>query len=302
MLWQKRNLSKSSINNKLTQHSLQANHDMSPPTKSDTDSARVSSCICLTRPALLYGKGSLTVEAAFVVSLFFILVIILISFIDLVRVYAGITVSLNESAKKLGMYAYVSEAAPESSPVGAVGTGVCIGYAQARLPKEERGSVSCAGSSYRNDMVDLRAQVTYRFPVSFAGIRQVIFPVRAVVHGWTGYQGDKAEGISGSFEDMVYVTERQTVYHTHRDCSHMNVTVYSVSQKEAKKRRNDYGEKYGVCSHCKDQGNSGTVYITPKGDSYHFSAECSALKRSGRLVKKSQVSSLSECSRCRERG
>ena len=120
MLWQKRNLSKSSINNKLTQHSLQANHDMSPPTKSDTDSARVSSCICLTRPALLYGKGSLTVEAAFVVSLFFILVIILISFIDLVRVYAGITVSLNESAKKLGMYAYVSEAAPESSPVGAV--------------------------------------------------------------------------------------------------------------------------------------------------------------------------------------
>ena len=101
MLWQKRNLSKSSINNKLTQHSLQANHDMSPPTKSDTDSARVSSCICLTRPALLYGKGSLTVEAAFVVSLFFILVIILISFIDLVRVYAGITVSLNESAKKL---------------------------------------------------------------------------------------------------------------------------------------------------------------------------------------------------------
>src|SRR5699024_11271454 len=82
MLWQKRKLSKSSINNKLTQHSLQANHDMSPPTKSDTDSARVSSCICLTRPALLYGKGSLTVEAAFVVSLFFILVIILISFID----------------------------------------------------------------------------------------------------------------------------------------------------------------------------------------------------------------------------
>src|SRR5699024_5624684 len=183
-----------------------------------------------------------------------------------------------------------------------VGTGVCIGYAQARLPKEERVSVSCAGSSYRNDMVDLRAQVTYRFPVSFAGIRQVIFPVRAVVHGWTGYQGDKAEGISGSFEDMVYVTERQTVYHTHRDCSHMNVTVYSVSQKEAKKRRNDYGEKYGVCSHCKDQGNSGSVYITPKGDSYHFSAECSSLKRSGRLVKKSQVSSLSECSRCRERG
>ncbi|MGI6006070.1 MAG: hypothetical protein ACOX8E_01090 [Ruminococcus sp.] len=236
-----------------------------------------------------------------VVPIFFFMVIILISLIDLVRVYAEVTVSLNESAKKLGMYAYVSEAASDSSPVGAVGTGVCIGFAQAQMPKEERVSVSCFGSSYTDCSVHLEARVAYRFPVSFGGIKKVVFPVKAVVHPWTGYQGGQEEKIPGNFEEMVYVTDRQTVYHTHSDCSHMNVTVYCVTRKEAQRSRNEYGGKYKKCSHCSDEGKDSVVYITPKGDSYHFSAECSALKRSGQLVKKSEVSGLPKCSRCNER-
>ncbi|MGI6010151.1 MAG: hypothetical protein ACOX8H_01460 [Ruminococcus sp.] len=293
MLWH--GISNCQLIKKRKNNSLQAYHYMFPPAQHDTSRARVSSCISSA-------KASLTAEAVVALPLFFIMTVILISLIDLVRVYSEVTVSLNESAKKLGMYAYVSERAPESSPVGIVGTGVCIGYAQSQLPREERVSVSCTASSYRNNTVDLRARVIYRFPVSFAGIKQAVFPVRAVVHAWTGYQGTAAEGITGTSEEMVYVTERQTVYHTHSDCSHMNVTVYCVTKKEGKSRRNDYGQKYEACSHCKEYGDSDTVYLTPKGDSYHFSAECSALKRTVQLIKKSEAASLQECSRCRGRG
>lgn len=280
---------------KLKRISLQAYHYMFPPAQHDTPQARVSSC---TFPV----KASLTVEAAFTVPIFFIMVIILVSLIDLVRVYSQVTVSLNQSAKELGMYAYAGETVPSSSPVGLVGTGVCIGYTQSQIPHEERVIVSCIGSSYKNDRVDLKARVTYRFPVSFAGIKQAVFTVRAVVHAWTGYQGKEAEGVPGISEEMVYVTERQTVYHTHSDCTHMNVTVYCVTEKEARKKRNEYGRKYTACSHCKGEGGSDTVYITPRGDTYHVSSECSGLKRTVRLVKKSEVVSLQECSRCKERG
>ena len=64
-------------------------------------------------------------------------------------------------------------------------------------------------------------------------------------------------------------------------------------------RRNDNGEKYSPCETCsRHQNPSGTVYITGSGNRYHNDASCSGLKRTVRLVKKSQLGNMHVCSKC----
>lgn len=80
----------------------------------------------------------------------------------------------------------------------------------------------------------------------------------------------------------------------HRSHNSKNCTGSSVSQ-----RRNDNGEKYSPCETCsRHQNPSGTVYITGSGNRYHNDASCSGLKRTVRLVKKSQLGNMHVCSKC----
>lgn len=274
--------------------SLQAHHNMFPPAQHDTSSGRVSSCI-------FSSKGSLTVEAAFTVPLFFLAMIILLSFMDLIRVQSRITVSLNESAKILGMYYYAAEEAVGGAPMDVTAPRACILFAQSRLPAQRYTQVSLLDSSFRDHMIDLTAKVTYRFPVALGGIKRVSFWCHARVHAWTGYRYEEESGSSVSDPEMVYVTDRETVYHTFGDCSYLHVTVFCTTASDVELRRNEYGSRYTPCPFCKPDNSDLTLYITPRGDHYHGDAECLSLKRTGELVKKSDVSDLKECSRCAER-
>ena len=65
--------------------------------------------------------------------------------------------------------------------------------------------------------------------------------------------------------------------------------------------RNAYGEIYESCSKCNGNASSGTVYYTERGDCYHSDAGCSGLKRTVRLVKKSETEGKAMCTRCRQR-
>ena len=63
--------------------------------------------------------------------------------------------------------------------------------------------------------------------------------------------------------------------------------------------RNESGERYHACEKCVGTGAAGELlYITDTGNRYHNSLECGGLKRSVRLVKKSEVSGCPACSTC----
>ena len=280
--------------NKQKNGSLQTTEIMSPPAQPDTSSGRVSFCTSFFR-------GSFTVEAALIVPVFFMAMIILLNLTDLIRIQSSVTLSLNESAKNLGMYGYTSERVAEHSPVKVWETGACIAYAQARLPTLDRVRISLLRSSYVNHTVDLQAKVTYQFPVRIAGIKQTSFFCRARVHAWTGYRESEEGGWDGSEEKMVYLTERQTVYHTHGDCSHLQISIQCTTRKGIASRRNANGGKYTPCPHCKPDYHDRALYFTSYGDRYHCDVQCQSLKRTGRLVPESAVSGLKECSRCAER-
>lgn len=247
-------------------------------------------------------KGSLTIEAAVVLPLLFLGMVSLICVMDLLRIQAQTSISLNESAKELGMYAYVTEKTSADVPIGQVTQAICIGYAQTKLKKEPNADISLIGSSYKNNIIELRASGSYKMPVTLFPISIIHFQNRVRVHDWTGYSGSDSSWDSNADGEMVYITDRKTVYHTFSDCTHMDLSIEQIAYDKVGGKRNENGGKYYACPHCVSETSyTKTVYIARSGDRYHSNPNCQSLKRTVQMVLKSEIEGLHQCSRCRQR-
>nr|WP_027870462.1 hypothetical protein [[Eubacterium] cellulosolvens] len=210
--------------------------------------------------------ASLTVEAAWVVPLFFLCVVSLICMMDLFGAYSDAQMRLGQEAERIAAV---------------------------------QGAEEPAGDRY----VDLIEPVVYRvqwFPVP---IPAVSIPCRGRVRVWSGDAGSPDQaGDSGSSERLVLVTEHESVYHTHADCTHIALSVEAVSKGSLSSLRNAEGRRYHACEKCAGNGAANAVvYVAADGTCYHNDAHCSGLVRKVRLVPESEVAGLRECSRCAAR-
>ena len=207
-------------------------------------------------------KGSLAVETALVLPLFFLGMVTLISFMDIYKLQTEHLTALCTKAKQAGMYAY--------------------------LP---------GGDSV--DDITLPDIYTYKpfgglIPLPDVGVYNHV-----KVHAWTGTEFPDNGGEQGETEPMVYVTASGSVYHKNPGCSYLNVSLKQIPGSSAKSASNKYGEHYSACEICsRNQNPAGVVYVTEQGNRYHNLESCSGLKRSVRLVKASSVSEMGACSRC----
>mgnify|MGYP001622968234 FL=1 len=252
-------------------------------------------------------KGSLTVESAFILPLFFLLITAFICILDLYRICTLVQTSLCEGAKELGMYAYCREE-ESSSPVGVVTNAVCIAYGTGKVRESLehenltgiQGGINgfiLIGSGFQDDTVTLKASFLYTGP---GGLFR-IFPVRIQLLGqaraWTGYNGSLLS--SPSSEDMVYIAEWESVYHTSRDCTHLALSITRVSKSGIENQTNQYGEHYYPCEKCMKNGTlESFVYITRTGSCCHSTRNCPGLTRTVTAVRKSDIEGLRACSRC----
>ena len=250
-------------------------------------------------PSKLY-RGSLTIEAAVVLPLFFMGMVALICMMDLQRIKTEVNVSLQESAKELGMYAFAL--GDGESPIGEVDDVVCMAYAQGKLKSDARVHLNTLRSSYDNHMVELWVTGTYQLPVSIIPIPRIPLQSRVRVHDWTGYSGESGGEVAGEHGELVYVTTHQSVYHTSASCTHLDLSITPTTTSQVSSQRNDNGGKYHECSSCIGDGYSGTIYITKTGDRYHASLNCHGLKRGIELVPKDTVAGLQQCLRCQGNG
>lgn len=207
-------------------------------------------------------KGSLAVETALVLPLFFLGMITLISFMDIYKLQTEHLTALCTRAKQTGMYAY--------------------------LP---------GGESVEN--ITLPDIYIYEPFGGLLPLPGVVIYNHVKVHAWTGTEYPDNGGGQGEMEQMVYVTASGSVYHKNPGCSYLNVSLKQIPGSAAKSVSNQYGEHYSACEICsRNQNPAGIVYITEQGNRYHNLEFCSGLKRSVRLVKASSVSEMSACSRC----
>lgn len=243
------------------------------------------------------GKGSLTVEAALVLPIFFFAVLTLLNLMEVCRLQGLLTVSLQNSAETLGTYGYLLPGEEEDAEL-LLGTGACILYARSQLPEEteKHGTVSLLRSRYEDHTVQLQADCKRKAGFLFF-LPEVKVTCRARVRAWEG--DTEQERKSGTYEEMVFVTEHGEVYHTSSSCRHLSVTISAGSRGRISSMRNADGERYHACEKCVGAGAvNELLYVTSSGNRYHNSLECSGLKRSVRLVKKSEASGYPVCSTC----
>ena len=212
-------------------------------------------------------QASLTVEAVWAVPLFFLAVLSLICMTELYGIYAEKAVRLQERVETTAAYA------------------------------------SLAGG-YAPPAIELWDRFTYRpqwYPEALPG---AAVTVRGRVRPWTGRTAEEAaEAASGPADELVYVTDYESVYHTSSECTHLALSVNAIGGNKVGSARNVYGDRYHACEKCVGSGGKNTVvYVTKEGDHYHNSASCSGLNRTTRLVRKSEVESLPLCSRCQAAG
>lgn len=211
---------------------------------------------------ILMKKASLTLEAALVLPLFFLGMITLVSFMDIYKVQTEHLTQLCQKTKESGMYAYG------------------------------------AGSSGA-ETVTLPDVYSFQPIGGLIPLPKIWFYNKVKVHAWTGVAYEN-ENENEETQPMVYITESGTVYHRKLGCSYLNLSVQQVSGASVENMKNLYGEKYQACELCsRGQEPSGAVYITKKSNRFHNRENCSALKRSVRMVKEAEVSGeLSACGRC----
>ncbi len=204
-----------------------------------------------------YGRGSLTVESAFVLPIFFLCICTLICFMDIYRLQTVKLTQLCQKTREMGMYAYT------------------------------------AGTE---EDIELPSIYRYQVPISFVPLPDLVMVNRIRVHPWTGYHGGRSEDTT---EEMVYVTQTGGVYHLSAGCSYLDLSIRQTSGSGVGALRNQNGEKYHACERCaKQQSHAEIVYITDSGNRYHSLATCSGLKRTVRLVKKTDCEGKRVCSRC----
>lgn len=261
-------------------------------------------------------RGSMTVEAAIVLPFFLMVLLLLLSFMEMIRLQNGITMGLREAGMPMSVYGYAYERMKESGDVDLSGMvpniALSYGYAGKKvedfLGREylERAPLPYGADSiqyYRSsimekdDRIDLVAFYAAELDFNVIHLPKLRLYSRYYGRAWTGYdlEGSAKEHPS---EINVYVTPKGSVYHMSRYCTHLQLTILSCPASEVEEKRNEGGGRYRPCALCGSSLQMGRVYITTDGDCYHGSIRCPGLKRTIEVIPLSQVGGRSRCSRC----
>lgn len=152
--------------------------------------------------------------------------------------------------------------------------------------------ISLFASEFREKEFTLRANYSVTLPIGFFGVIKIPLYSQNLFQKWTG------DGYVNEGETWVYITQYGTAYHASGECQALELSVQETTLSEIDKLRGANGQKYYVCSNCKEKRNEDKVYYTDYGTLYHGDISCSALKRIISKVPISQVGDRSECSFC----
>lgn len=263
--------------------------------------------------------GSLTVEAALAMPVFVTALAGLLCVGQIFYLQTRIQTAMEQTGEELAAYYYAVKSWKESGEEGKHGLESILGgflegissavFAQGRIRERvgedildhsmiEDGSagLSMAGSSLfqEDDRVDLT--VSYKIKIPYLDfLKPITVTQRCVRRAWTGRGGGE-----GTEEEIVYITDTGTVYHTMIDCTYLKPSLEEIGYDDVEERRNESGETFSPCEKCTSAGGGPpmVVYITKYGNRYHFSVICTALTRGIRSVRKSEVAGMPLCSKC----
>lgn len=242
-------------------------------------------------------RGSITVEAALTIPLFFLAVAALFYMIEVMAirtsVQSGMQYAAKHAAEENSLVRVVSISKLESDIVEAIGS--------ERLDRSilVNGSsgISCEGSrmSMLNGILNIEVSYQVKLPIPVFAASPVQMKERMRVKAWTGYESSFT-GMEK--EETVYITENGMVYHKDYHCNYLELSIRTVSNEIVDGLRNESQEKYYPCEKCVHGSAAAHVYLTEYGNRYHNSLNCSGLKRTIYAIPISEAVGKGACSKC----
>lgn len=254
-------------------------------------------------------------EASFLLPLFLLLFMNLLSVIEVYRIHSSVAASLWEKGRAETVGVYLREQAAEAVMTNEGSGGeklqMLLGSftGQLRITKnlaaypvwEKIVAGGKAGFGVLEKIEEdgtIHIDCVYRIHPLFASLTPVskVLENHYCGHAWVGYIHSGREDEQG--ECYVYITETGTVYHRNRGCSYLNPSIRQVQAREIEILRNKGGAVYYSCPLCDSPGAGGVYYITDYGTCYHTSIVCTGLKRTIYEVKLSETGGRGACSKC----
>lgn len=253
----------------------------------------------------LMKKGSITVEAAFVLPVFLFGILGLLYIIQILSLQTSIQSALKDTANTASLYGYFNEEGKSSLGLQAAFE---LHMADKRVNKfcVQGGIISLLGSCYEGDDINIIADYRIRLPLPLLNLSSFRVTQSFKTRKFVGYDrrekgaNSSLEGDKEKRDRYVYVAENGTVYHETKECSHLKLSIKETTRIQIMELRNEAGGRYKACNLCAktEAVNNKTLFVTTDGNKYHLSAACTGLKRTIRKVLLSSVSSFKGCSRC----
>lgn len=254
----------------------------------------------------LENRGSMTVEASMVLPVFLFFMMTLFMGIEIVRLQSNLFAGLG-SSEAIHMEEQIHRVMQDQPLLDHFNADTVEEY----LNGQENGRLCLSGGiSVRNQSdvqgngrieVIVQYQIKpfiYWLPIGNSDGGGLHFQDQLFVHDFNGYRGP-IEGNSREEEEIVYITENGTRYHTDTGCVSLRISVQTVHSGQLSAMRNQNGGRYYPCERCRPS-KSGVFFITRDGDRYHRGADCSSLKRTVRAVTLEEAVRMGRtaCSKC----
>ncbi len=245
-------------------------------------------------------KGSYTIEAAVILPLFITFMMFAVYFYRILQVEAGVQQALDFASATVAVTTgdEIEDDAQLAAAIALFEEQLLANNVPVSFISGSQAGINLLESSAEGNYIDLKASYTMHFPIGLLSSYNFDINQNAKSRKWVGY--DPAEN---SWDGRwVYMTDNGEVYHTHLDCSYLDLSIHSVDKSQVDEERNESGAKYYPCPSCKAESASGSVYITDYGRQYHSSLTCYKLKRSINKVLLWDVDdAVPECLKCERR-
>ena len=259
--------------------------------------------------------GSLTIEAAFSLSLFLFSIIILMTPLFILNRSIRISEAMEKNARILCMEKYLEHYGLKKTDVANVEHIDQIleisetALEDILLP----GTIHTEGmqniQSFRSHITgeDILLVLEYDEPIPFGLLQKNNMHQEIIAHrrAWIGAKGARWEKEEGAEEEkeeeMVYVIDGPSkVYHKSSNCSYISNDFLSCSARRIDGTSAKYGGKFCPCKACHPDPNSPVVYYTEAGRRYHSTTDCPAMRASVHQIplKQALAEGRHPCPRC----
>ena len=275
-----------------------------------TEPARQTPFCAPFRNALF--KGSMTLEAAFVLPL---LLFFLCSFLYL-TLLVGLQVRMQRTLDEVtGQMVMLQGASGVNSTIEerlslaaakAIARTRMSGYAGLVTGGSAGFDFSESYVSEESQDVGLIVRYEVSIPAPLLGSPSFSFTQTSCRRIWSGSEGTswKVEADKESeerSEETVYITPTGTVYHLYEDCTYLQPSVRKASVLTLSEERSEDGSIYYRCPACRGVAMGAYVYVTDYGNRYHTSLSCRQISRTVQEGPLSEVKGRGLCSKCRDR-